>query len=252
MSVDNKILSSFELQDTLSPKIWMSPNLKQPKIKTEIRDILLEVAYQFIDFLGVEVFVEDVVMTGSLCNFNWSSFSDADLHLMVDFEQFPKEQVDLYKELFNIKKILFNKNHDIKIKGHDVELYAQDISEEHTSGGMYSILYDNWLAVPVKTPVKIDKTGIKNKAKQWMNTIDKVIENAKKEEELDDAKKILKKYKEKLKKYRQSGLEKKGEFSNENLVFKFLRRNGYIEKLYDFENEITDKYLSLSEFYNTI
>jgi hypothetical protein len=51
--------------------------------------------------------------------------------------------------------------------------------------------------------------------------------------------------KDRLKKYRSCGLEKDGEYSYENLVFKFLRRNGYIQKLFDFENEIMDKRLSL-------
>ena len=62
-------------------------------------------------------------------------------------------------------------------------------------------------------------------------------------------KELIKKYKDKLKKYRTCGLEKNGEYSDENLVFKVLRRNGYIEKLYDFENEIIDKKYSLSEEY---
>jgi hypothetical protein len=35
----------------------------------------------------------------------------------------------------------------------------------------------------------------------------------------------------KLKKYRQGGLEKGGEHSIENLVFKVLRRNDYLQRL---------------------
>ena len=51
--------------------------------------------------------------------------------------------------------------------------------------------------------------------------------------------------KNKLKKYRSCGLEKKGEYSYENLTFKFLRRNGYIQRLFDLKNKITDDTLSL-------
>jgi hypothetical protein len=61
----------------------------------------------------------------------------------------------------------------------------------------------------------------------------------------DDARDILKKIREKLKKYRTCGLETKGEYSDENLVFKVLRRNGYIEKIMNFENDVVDKELSL-------
>ena len=65
------------------------------------------------------------------------------------------------------------------------------------------------------------------------------------DDELDVALGKIEKFKEKLKKYRSSGLEKDGEFSYENLVFKFLRRNEYIDKLYDFKNKLMDKKLSL-------
>jgi hypothetical protein len=65
------------------------------------------------------------------------------------------------------------------------------------------------------------------------------------DDELDTALDKIDKFKEKIKKYRSAGLEKDGEFSYENLVFKFLRRNGYIDKLFNFKNELIDKSLSL-------
>jgi hypothetical protein len=40
-------------------------------------------------------------------------------------------------------------------------------------------------------------------------------------------------------------LEKGGESSIENMVFKVLRRNGYIGKLYDFGTDVMDKKLSI-------
>ena len=73
-----------------------------------------------------------------------------------------------------------------------------------------------------------------------------IVENLE-EEELDDAKEMIKKVKDKIKKYRTSGLEKEGEYSYENLTFKALRRNGYLQKLFDFENDLMDKRLSLEE-----
>ena len=59
--------------------------------------------------------------------------------------------------------------------------------------------------------------------------------------------KMIQKIKDKLKKFRKCGLEDKGEFSYENLVFKFLRRNGYLGKLSELKNKITDETLSLEE-----
>ena len=51
--------------------------------------------------------------------------------------------------------------------------------------------------------------------------------------------------KEKLKDYRKTGLEKEGEYSYENLVFKYLRRSNLIEKLYNTITKQTDKELSV-------
>jgi len=248
------ILSSFHLQDELNPKIWVLPNeraMSDPKgqvetMKPKVRERLLEIAYEFIDFLGVDVVVNDVVMTGSLANYTWSKFSDVDLHIIVDFEQFSEKELPLYEELFKLKKTLFNDKHDIKIYGYDVELYVQNDVEAHFSSGEYSILFDEWKNKPKKKKVEIDTELIQNKSKHWMKIIDDVIDISD-DKSLESGIDSINKVKDKLKKYRTAGLEKGGEMSDENLVFKVLRRNGYIQKLFDFYNEYQDKKLSLKE-----
>ena len=99
---------------------------------------------------------------------------------------------------------------------------------------------------PKKENVEIDKSLLKEKAKQWMNIIDGVIENIE-DEDIETSKKLLDKYKDKLKKFRTCGLEKDGEYSTENLVFKILRRNGYIEKLMTAYSRILDNRLSMEQ-----
>jgi hypothetical protein len=66
-----------------------------------------------------------------------------------------------------------------------------------------------------------------------------------KDDDASTAKTLVQKYKENLKKYRTWGLETGWEYSTENLVFKILRRNGYIEKLHDSTTKILDKKLSI-------
>ena len=242
MSNLKSILSSFRLQKELNPKIWESSDKMSPKV----RDRLLDIAYEFIEFLGVDVVISDVVMTGSLANYNWSRFSDVDLHLIADFEQFSENELPLYEELFRLKKTLFNDKHDITIYGYDVELYVQNDVESHFSSGEYSVLFNEWKNKPKKDNTEIDTDLIKKKSEQWMSQIDTIIENAK-DEPLEVAIKLIDKYKDKIKKYRTAGLEKGGEMSDENLVFKVLRRNRYIQKLFDFKNEFMDKSLSLKE-----
>ena len=236
-----KILDSFSVKETLNPKVWENPSDHEKSImKPKVRKALLKIAEEFIEYLGEDVFVDDIVLTGSLANFNWSEFSDFDLHVHVDLQQYEKES-ELYKELYNLKKQLFNEKHNITIFGYDVELYAQDTEEVHYSSGVYSIMNDEWISKPKKFKNEVDQQVLKTKVKSWTDKIDSTIES---ESEEDDDK-LLNTLKDKLKKYRQSGLEKDGELSYENLVFKFLRRSGYIEKLFDTINKSVDKNLSV-------
>ena len=137
--------------------------------------------------------------------------------------------------MFNLKKQVFNDKHNIKIFGYDVELYAQDVEEIHTSSWVYSIMNNEWVTEPKEFKNNVDKEVLTNKIKCWVEKIDTTIDEGK----------DLEKIKEKLKEYRKSGLEKDGELSYENLVFKFLRRSGHIEKLFDTANKETDKELSI-------
>lgn len=239
------IIKSFKSQDELNPKIWKKDG-NSYTMKPEVRERLLEIAYQFLDSLGVDLVVTDIVLTGSLANYGWSKYSDFDIHIVANYAQFPQNSLELYKELFNLKKALFNKNHDIKLFGYETELYVEGESDAHFSSGVYSLLYDEWQNKPEKENFTIDKQTINRKSKQWMDIIDRVLENIE-GEDLDDAKKLIEKYKEKLRKYRTCGLEKNGEYSSENLVFKTLRRNGYLEKLRGATHKLLDKKLSMNQ-----
>jgi hypothetical protein len=240
-----KILSSFYVQDSLNPKIWENPDSSDSTMIESVREKLLEIANEFVDFLGVEIFVQDIHMTGSLANYNWSDFSDVDLHILYDFQE-SGDKKELLIELFKLKKTLFNSTHNIKVKGFDVEMYVQDTTESHFSTGVYSVLFDEWIATPSKDEVSIDEDKLKSKVESWMDLINTTIDEVE-DDELDDAMSVIDGIKEKLKKYRSIGLENEGEYSYENLTFKFLRRNGYIQKLFDFTNELMDKRLSLEQ-----
>ena len=241
MSNTQKILDSFSVKETLNPKVWEDfKSTENATMKPKVKKALMRIAEEFIDDLGDDVFVEDIYLMGSLANFNWSEYSDFDLHVIVDFERYGKQE-ELYKELFDLKKKLFNDKHDIKIFGYDVEVYAQGISDEAHSDGVYSVMNNEWIHKPKKTHKNLDMSVLKNKIKSWTDKIDDAIEDAKSEGNVE----TLKGLKDKLKDYRQSGLNKDGEFSYENLVFKYLRRSGHIGKLFDEKTKIKDKELSV-------
>jgi hypothetical protein len=242
------ILNSFKVRDELNQDVWDIDSSGNATIKPEIRESLLRVANEFLEYLNLEIFIEDIYLTGSLCNYNLSQYSDFDLHLIVDNQSFPEVTKELYKELFDLKKILFNTDHEIKIKGYTVEVYVQDVNEEHTSDGVFSLLFNEWVSKPSKTTKKLNKNTLVKKVDSWMNKIETIIRLANKEKDLEESLQIIKDFKKKLKEYRKSGLEKGGEFSYENLTFKFLRRNQYIKKLFDLEKKLTTDRLSTEQF----
>jgi hypothetical protein len=87
----------------------------------------------------------------------------------------------------------------------------------------------------------LDKVVLRKKISCWVEKIENAIESSTPEDDI----KILEDLRKKLKEYRKSGLEKDGELSYENLVFKFLRRSGHIKKLFDSSNKAVDRQLSV-------
>ena len=235
-------LSSFEVQNSLNPKIWTP----EGKLKPEIRQQLLIIADDFMEYLDVPwVDSVDVTFTGSLANYNWSEYSDVDLHVLVKYTQIA-DNADFVREYLAAKKAIWNDEHDIKIYGYEVECYAQDVDEEHTSSGVYSVEDDKWLVKPSKMKPNIDKAMVKRKASQIMDKIDDIIALNKK----GSHEEVLKQYEvlwAKVKKMRQSGLDRAGEFSYENLVFKVLRRNKYMENFIETKIDSYDKINSMQQ-----
>lgn len=238
---DEKIVKSFEAKGELCPEIFESSQMKK-----DIRERLVEISNDFIESFGVEFFIHDIVLTGSLANYNWSEYSDVDLHILIDMSELGDKSnltQSIMKEFFDAKKNVWNKNHEIKIKGFDVEVYVQDIEEPHISSGVYSILNDKWEVEPQKENPNIDDRKILDKGEEFAKKIDAIVSSGPKSENLPKIEELRKR----IKKFRQSGLESGGEYSYENLTFKLLRRNGYIEKLLKLKTDITDKKLSITQ-----
>lgn len=230
----------FELLDTkiehhpdLNPTLWVGDQLVP-----EVREALLKIVLLFCTDLKVpELKIEDIVFTGSLANYNWSKYSDIDVHLIVDMSKFGDNQ-EIFDDYFMTKKSLWNRSHDITIKGYDVELYVEDKAEGHTSSGVFSIVSNEWLVVPSSKEPEYKENIIKRKARSIARAIDSLGISC------DNTQDIIR-TKDKIKKMRQEGLESSGEFSIGNLVYKVLRNNGYIEKLYDKYNSSIDACYSL-------
>lgn len=233
---DLDAVKSFRVKDELNPKIWTDF-----EINSKVREDLLKIAQDFYGSTDLQADVDDIILTGSLSNYNWSEkYSDYDLHILIDFTKV-NESVELVKKYADSVKKIWNDAHDITIKGYEVEVYIQDVSEPHTSTGVFSLLNNKWNVKPERVEFEPDENMIEEKGKSVMMLVDDL------EEEVDEDKyesflEKLQKVWDKVKNYRKSGLESEGgELSMGNLVFKFLRRNNYIEKIMKLKKKSYDK-----------
>lgn len=225
----------YQYHDELNPKFWDGDTLKEDVVAK-----LLENAEQFMEFMKApKLQIEDITLTGSNANYNWTELSDVDLHVIVDMEQAAEEYGELVKEYFEAKKKVWNDLHNIVMVGQVVEFYVQDKNEPHSSSGVYSLLHDSWVTEPKHQKPTVDDAAVKAKAAALMNEIDAV---------LDSNKAIaIEAVMEKITKMRKAGLADKGEFSVENIAFKVLRDNGYLEKLSECKTKIFDRTLSIED-----
>ena len=244
-------LSSFNIKTELNPKFW-----KNDRLDSRIRMKLLDIADDFIEFLGVDwVEPDDIIMTGSLANYNWNKkFSDIDLHILIDYSKVDKRK-DFVSNYFYSQKKLWNDEHkDLKIFGFPVELYVQDTNEKHSSTGVYSLDKDKWVVEPERKKLKtakINKSLIKKKVAEYIDKIDSLLDLYKTADDdykvrkiSEDAEKLF----DEIKKERKSGLEGSDvEITNGNIIFKSLRRLGYIEKLVSLVSKTYDEMNSLSQ-----
>lgn len=229
-------LSSFNIKKELNPKFW-----KDDKLDSRIRIKLLDIADDFIEFLGVDwVKPEDITITGSLANYNWNKkYSDIDLHILIDYSKVDK-RTDFVDNYFYSQKKLWNEEHkDLRIFGFPVEVYVQDVNKEHTSSGVYSLEKNEWVIEPEREKLskkKVNKERIKKTVSQYTEKIDKLVDDSKNTD--GDEYKMRKVYEgaqklfDEIKKLRREDLsDANNEINEGNIIFKALRRLGYIDKL---------------------
>ena len=142
---------------------------------------------------------------------------------------------------------MWNSGHDITIKGYEVEVAIQnedDLKEGIKSGrmgGVFSLMKNKWIKKPEKVDFEPDEKMISKKATSIMDKVDDIEEQVD-EDKYESFKEKIDKVWKKIKDLRKSGLESEsGEYSIGNLVFKLLRRNGYIGKIMELKKYAYDK-----------
>ena len=93
MSAKLKFKQFFEQKnyynDTLHSKFW-----KDDSFNEEVLNSIIKIVDEFIegdDHVTPEM-IEDIQLTGSLANFNYSDHSDLDVHILLDFANINKDE----------------------------------------------------------------------------------------------------------------------------------------------------------------
>lgn len=237
ISPENIAIPKNYIHDRLNQQIW-----SEDVLKPEIRKKLLRIANKFYEFLEIKSPIKSIKLLGSMANFNWSSQSDIDVHIFFDFADINPD-VQLVKNLLDSKKTIWNEKHNINIKGYTVELYSQNLNEENASMGVFDLINNVWEKKPTVEHFEVDKSAIITKSVSIINHIENLENN--KNLSPSEVYERGEELKARIKKMRQCGLEEGGEFSVENLTFKYLRNNGYMERLFEVVRKALDLSLSL-------
>lgn len=226
------VKNNVAYHDSLNPAAWDGAELRP-----EVRARLLEIANVFVGYLEIPDFkVIDVVLTGSIANYNYTKYSDFDIHVVTRYSDLQCD--DLAEAFYRAKKQIWNDAHDIMIRGHEAELYVEDVEQPPISAGMFSLLKNTWIKEPTHNVPTVDDAAVNAKVRDLIKQIDSTLKTA---DDPEDLKRIM----DKLRKMRRSGLDSTGEFGVENLAFKILRNMGYLSKISKTYHKQQDIELSL-------
>lgn len=223
------------MSSELNPRVWDS----ERKLHPDIKKALLSISKEFLDDVVAPITIKHIILTGSLCTYQWRPESDWDLHIIAD----PKEDTckETVLDYFKVKSKDFNDSHNITIKGYKVEVNLKDLEAEYQGKGIYDLVKDKWLVVPQEPTNSLNDPEVLKTAHEFQNRIDDLIVQ----------KAPLKEFKalrDELKQLRTKSLAEGGEYSIGNLVFKTLRYSGHLQKIADYRKALFDKELSLETF----
>lgn len=226
---------TLQYHETLNPAIWDH----EGNMKDDVRQALLKVADNFIETLKPSIdesMIHDVCLTGSNANFNYTSGSDCDLHIMI---RYPERDKKVYEDFALAKKTVWNSQYKVSIHGFPVEVYPQPLDENIVKGsGWFSLSRNTW----IEKPEHLDNVDVANPvilsiANKFAKQVDFVIEY-----KVNDLS-VLHRLGEKIWGLRDQ--QKNGEFSAKNLAFKELRNSGYTDKYIKYIQEIQNKHMSI-------
>ena len=225
---------TLRFTEILNPVFWIGDSLKP-----EVREALMNFAEAFAAYVDLdERAMVDVLLLGGNAGYNYTQYSDLDVHIVVDPKFIPDCNPDLLDQYYMDKKTLWELTHNVTIYGVKVEPYIERPKiTRKKSQGVYSLLKKSWIQEPTRIEGDVDEKDIEKKVNNFKTKIDALIKNR----DADGLKELVKK----LRDGRSVSLQKYGEYGFENMVFKELRNLGYIDKVRTVVVDLKSRRLSL-------
>ena len=225
---------TLKFRDKLNPVFWGPSGLK-----SIVREKLMDFGKAFADYAEIpEQGIVDILMLGGNAGYNYTKYSDIDVHLVVDPKYVPDCDPELIDDYFMDKKTLWELTHNVTIYGVKAEPYIERPKvTRKKSQGVYSLMKKTWIQEPERIEDDVDEKEIEKKVNNFKTKIDALI----KSENADALKELVKK----LRDSRSVSLQKYGEYGVENMVFKELRNQGYIDKVRTVVVNLKSRSLSL-------
>lgn len=205
----------LEVHSTLNPKLWTS----SAELHPDVEEKLFGIVDLFTSNLSIPIDVIDARLVGSNASYNYTQYSDIDLHIVANFESIDVDPVVL-QSAYNLEKGAFNKNYDIKIHGLDVEVYIEDLNAATITNGIYSLYLHKWIKFPKK--IEVPDVDVSRETNIWTDKIEDAVDTSG-----EKAKELL----NSIYLVRKNSLEVDGEFGKGNVLFKELRNLGLLDKL---------------------
>ena len=211
---------SLRFTDILNPVFWIGDSLKP-----EVNEKLMRFAEAFAAYVDLdERAIVDVLLLGGNAGYNYTQYSDLDVHIVVDPRFIPDCNPELLDRYYMDKKTLWELTHNVTILGSKAEPYIERPGvTRKKSQGVWSIMKKSWIQKPTPVEGEVDEKEIEKKVNNFINQINSLI----KASDAEGLKKLVKK----LRDSRGTSLQKYGEYGFENMVFKELRNQGYIDKI---------------------
>lgn len=226
---------ALELHANLNPALWD----KNQNLLPEVEDRLYKIVNKFQSECMLPLDIVDVHLVGSNASFNYTSHSDLDVHLVVNFSLINAEK-EILMAAYNLQKAKFNSDYDISIRGIEIELYIEDIESNTMSNGIYSLYEKRWIKKP--QPIQVPDIDVSNQVNQLANKIKNILSS---EDSIEVTKTINMLYM-----MRKNSLAVEGEFGRGNLIFKGIRDLGLLDALKERLKELQSQELTLENFSN--